>query len=126
MPYSSFYSLRARLTAELGYVLEMMEGFNDVLTSGQDRGFATKINTTTLVHPFIPIPWRVIKNPIVGMIFHSDHNGELTVEECVEIAPELRRLSEPWDDDDYDKIHALALAEAMDLAVEANEPLEFH
>jgi hypothetical protein len=71
------------------------------------------------------IPWSGVKDDIVPLIDHSDCDGELSPEDCKKIAPRIRELVKDWEDDDRDKQNALLLAEGMDKAVEANEPLKF-
>ena len=100
--YSGFDEFRHRLALEAGIDLYMMDGF------GGD------------------IPFDSINDPIKPLLDHSDCEGELTPEECATVAPRLRELVSNWDDEDYDKRHALYLAEGMDEAASNNENLRFY
>jgi hypothetical protein len=100
--YSGFNSFRARLAEEIGIVLRRMEGF-------------------TYYHP---VSWDGIKDDILPFLNHSDCDGELTYEECQQVAPRLLELIEDWDDDDIDKTRATILARDM-LAVQPEGELIF-
>lgn len=106
--YGGFNRARTRLAATIG------------ITLGDMQGFATPWSEV----PHADIPWPD-KDPIEPLLWHSDCDGELSVEECQSIAPRLRELVENWDDDDHDKIHFLLLADGMDTAAKEEEPLEF-
>jgi len=56
---------------------------------------------------------------------HSDCDGELSPEDCAQVAPRLLELIKNWPDDDYDKREARVLAEGMLECAEAKEALEF-
>jgi len=99
--YSGFNRFRDRLTKELGFSLKDMEGF------GGNKS------------------WDKIKDPILPLLNHSDCDGNLTPEECKEVAPRLRELVQNWHEDDFDRQAALGLAEGMDAAADAGEKLEF-
>jgi len=99
--YSGFMNFRRRIAQEIEIDLDMMEGF------GGD------------------IPFDSVNDPIMPLLNHSDCEGELTPKECGIVAPRLRELVSTWDDEDYDKRHALYLAEGMDEAVDRNENLIF-
>ena len=100
--YSGFDKFRHRLAQEVEIDLDMMDGF------GGD------------------IPFDSINDQIKPLLDHSDCEGELTPEECATVAPRLRELVSNWDYEDYDKRHALYLAEGMDEAASNNENLRFY
>ncbi|WAH35012.1 hypothetical protein [Alicyclobacillus dauci] len=99
--YSGFMRFRRRLAEQIGFALDEMEGF------GGTRSFDEMVDD------------------IKPLLDHSDCDGELTPEECKQVAPRLRELVSGWLDDDRDKIQALDLAEGMELAAEEGEPLRF-
>lgn len=99
--YSGFHRFRCKLAKEIGIDLDSMKGFGG------------------------KISWDKIKDPIKPLLNHSDCDGELTSEECREVAPRLRELVKDWPDDDYDKQKALELADGMEFAAIMNENLEF-
>ena len=99
--YSGFAGFRRRLALEIEVDLGMMDGF------GGD------------------IPFDSIKDPIEPLLNHSDCDGGLTPNDCSKVAPRLRELVSDWDDDDYDKKHALFLAEGMEEAISEDEIFEF-
>jgi hypothetical protein len=100
--YSGFMRFRVKLAKEIGIDLIKMQGFTD-------NGLS----------------WAKIKDPIVPLLYHSDCDGELTVEECKAVAPRLRELVADWPDHDFDKSKALELAFGMETAADAGEPLAF-
>lgn len=90
--YGGFHSFRKRLAKEIGIELDKMEGFAEMLQAQS---------------------WDTVSEPIKLLLHHSDCDGALSFRECEEIYPELLRLIEKWQDDDYDKITATKLANAM-------------
>lgn len=102
--YGSFYVFRINLANEIGMDLQEMEGFKKGCKG---------------------LSWDGFNDDIIPLLNHSDCDGELTVEECKKVAPRLRELVANWDDTDFHKSRALKLADGMDLAVKANEPLVF-
>lgn len=101
--YSGFNRFRTRLAKDIGIDLNSMVGF---------RG---------------DIPWeQAPRDPLLPLLNHSDCDGELTPEECKSIAPRLREIVNRWTDDPIDRTRGLQLADAMDEAAAAGEPLEFH
>ena len=61
---------------------------------------------------------------------HSDCEGDLSPEECRQVAPRLRELVKSWPDDEesergWDKRAALELAGDMDACADNAEPLIF-
>jgi len=103
--YGGFNSFRQRLAKEIGMNLEEMDGFRRDEKPG--------------------IPFSNFSDDIIPLLDHSDCDGVLAPDECKRVAPRLRELISKWDDDDYDKRHALELADGMDAAAVANEYLEF-
>jgi hypothetical protein len=100
--YSGFNRARNRLAAAIGFELYAMDGFK---SNGR--------------------PWSEMKDAVKPLLNHSDCDGDLTVEECKQVAPRLREIVSQWDKDDYDRKHFEELARGMDAAAEAGEPLEF-
>lgn len=72
-------------------------------------------------HP--SLPWDAIDTPLKPLLNHSDCDGDLSPEECAQIAPRLRQvIAELWPEGHE---NGLALAEAMEVAAAAGERLEF-
>jgi hypothetical protein len=117
--YSGFSRFRDALATHEGIDLDQMEGFR---RRGDDRP---------------RIPWTGITGPLVPLLNHSDCDGELSPEECRQIAPRLRAVvNELWPAETHSDFDAdpngyhnrssgLALADGMDTAAAAGEPLRF-
>lgn len=99
--YGGFNKFRARLGFEININLNAMIGFG---------GFTS---------------WDNVSDDIKYFLNHSDCNGELMPNECLKIAPRLKELVKKWDDNDYDKIKALELADDMEFLAKKNKPLIF-
>ncbi len=104
--YSGFMEFRERLGRAIGVKLSDMTGF------GGQR------------------PWAEVHDDIVGLLNHADCEGELLPAECSRIASRLRELVLSWkptpdSDEGYDRKMGLRLAEGMEIAADANHPLEF-
>lgn len=99
--YGGFHRFRIKLAAEVGIDLGSMAGFE-----------GNK-------------PWNNVKDDIVPLLKHSDCDGELSIDECKIVVPRLRQLVADWEDNSYDKVHALELAKGMEDAVKAARPLVF-
>lgn len=99
--YSGFDRFRIKLARELSIELEEMEGY-------KENG----------------ISWDGIDDPIVLLLHHSDCDGELSPEACTLIAIRLRELVRNWEGDP-DMVRAIYLAEGMEEAATAGEPLLF-
>lgn len=99
--YLGFSRFREKLAAKIGINLDVMEGFGGNLN------------------------WEGIDDPIIGLLNHSDCEGELSPEECGKIFPRLRELIAPWNEDDFDKKPAELLVSAMEHAAEEAIPLIF-
>lgn len=104
--YSGFNRFRARLANQIGIVLDDMDGFN---RNSPD---------------YSGVSWNTVKDPIKGLLNHSDCDGHITPKQCQRIAPRLRELVSSWEDC-YDKQMAISLADGMDEAAMKNENLEF-
>ena len=88
--YSGFNHFRKRLANEIGIDLENIQGYGGNLSLNK------------------------LQDDIKSLLDHSDCDGELSFQECEKVAPRLRELISDWDDDDYDKVQALLLAEGME------------
>lgn len=103
--YRGFHEFRTRLAAEIGVNIMDMEGFTD--------------------YPNIAVSWNTIHDDIVPLLDHSDCEGELEPDVCAKVTPRLRELIVPWSNDDYDKAHAIKLANAMEKCARKGRPLLF-
>lgn len=99
--YSGFNRFRERLAESININLSNMYGFG-----GTDS-------------------WYGLNDDIVPLLNHSDCDGKLTIRECRKVSKRLRELVVTWDDNDYDKMQALRLADGMDLAVKEKKQLIF-
>ena len=101
--YSGFNRFRRAIAAHEGIDLDAMRGF------GGDHD------------------WSTATTPLKPLLNHSDCDGELTPQECRQVAPRLRVVvTALWPDpNDYDRHAGLALADGMDTAAAADQPLEF-
>jgi hypothetical protein len=88
-------------------------------------GFQTRFDDPMPKSDLVPMSWGHIADPIVPLLDHSDCDGELTPGHCKQVAPRLRELVANWPEEDYDKRRALELADGMDVAAQAGEPLRF-
>ncbi len=103
--YGGFMTFRRRLAAEIGIVLNEMQGFR----IGEVAGGGS---------------WDSVKDDIVPFLNHSDCDGELTPEECKRVAPRLRELVRDWPDG-FDKGMAIILADDMERIADSGEALVF-
>ena len=115
--YSGFNRFRIRLAAAEGFDLEEMQGFGK---GGYFDG--TRVPGTR--------SWDEITTALKPLLNHSDCDGELTPEECAQIAPRLREVVAGWEQDGefsshYDEQGALRLADCMEACAAAGEKLEF-
>lgn len=99
--YGGFDRARTRLAKEFDIVLQEMVGFGG------------------------NVPWDHSRSPVMYLLDHSDCDGNLSPEQCREIAPALRAAVASWPDDDYDKKTFLELADGMEEAADFGEALEF-
>lgn len=107
--YGGFARFREALAKHEGIDLDAMEGFR---RHGDDRP---------------RISWSTVTTDLKPLLDHSDCDGQLTPEECRQVAPRLREVIDAiWPDErDYDRRTGLELAHGMDVAAQAGEPLEF-
>ena len=101
--YSGFMHFRERLAEDIGIILRDMYGF------GEDDG----------------ISWNTIDSDLFPLLNHSDCEGEMSPQECAQVAPALRKILESWPDEDYDTIQGLLLVEGMERCADEGIPLEF-
>jgi hypothetical protein len=99
--YSGFARFRERLAKHEGFDLDEMQGFNGLR------------------------PWSEITTALKPLLDHSDGDGELTPEECAQVAPRLREVLAGWEQDDYDTHSGRLLADGMEWCAANGEPLEF-
>ena len=100
--YGGFMEFRIRLAKEIGIDLKSMEGF---IEDGNS--------------------WDDVEDDIKLFLNHSDCDGELHCENCEKVWPRLKELIKNWPDDDYDKVNALELVEAMKSCAENEWDLVF-
>lgn len=100
--YSGFNRFRSRLAAQLGVNWEGLF---------KDRQRMEQFVQRT--------------DPIMPLLNHSDCDGSLTAEECVQVAAALRAMVKDWPDSDWDKGKALELADGMEEAVKKGEEFIF-
>lgn len=114
--YGGFDRFRTRLAASEGFVLDEMQGFSN------GRYFEDGYVAGTRL-------WDEVTTALKPLLNHSDCDGELSPEECAQVAPRLRQIVEGWDPDDarfdYDRRSGLALADCMEACAQAGEKLEF-
>lgn len=116
--YGGFTRFRERLAREIGVTLWAMENFCAVSPE--------QVAPYRRMPPeWVPIPWSTVRDPIAGLLNHSDCEGTLSADQCHAIAPRLREICGGWPEDDYDRRQAFILAEMMD-EVDAPQLLEFH
>lgn len=71
-------------------------------------------------------PWETVTTPLVPLLDHSDCDGELTPDQCTQVAARLREVVEElWPAPSVHRENGLLLADGMDAAAQAGEPLEF-
>ena len=132
--YSGFMNFRTKLATQAGIALNCMSGFASGPTSkpfealtifGESEESGTVPGFDKYVGRQEVIPWENIKDDIKLLLDHSDCDGGLTPGECTKVAPRLRELVSSWTEDDYDKRHALRLAEGMEEAISEDVIFEF-
>ncbi len=107
--YSGFGRFRDALAKHEGFNLDDMVGF------GGDRA------------------WDTVTTALKPLLDHSDCDGEISPEDCATVAPRLREVIDAiWPEGviepgrgAYDRSTGLLLAEGMEAAAAAGEPLEF-
>lgn len=112
--YRAFQCFREALAKHEGFDLNEMEGFF-APWRGHDRS------------TFPNRSWDEVDTPLEPLLNHDDNEGELTPDECRQVAPRLREVVPViWPDaDDREHRKGMALAEGMEMAAALNEPLEF-
>ena len=109
--YGGFHHFRERLATIEGFTLDEMSGFAPFDAPQDWTGRS----------------WDDVDTPLKPLLNHSDCDGDLSPEECAQIAPRLREVVIAlWpDENDYNRKSGLALAEGMERAAAAGERLEF-
>lgn len=116
--YGGFNRFRERLAASEGFILSEMQGFSNSRYFEDDYKPGGR-------------SWDEITTDLKPLLNHSDCDGELTPEECAQVAPRLREVAESWPRegvtmaDAFDYRGALKLAECMEICASNNEKLEF-
>jgi hypothetical protein len=116
--YTGFNHFRTRLAASEGFDLDEMQGFSKGDRFGDDYEPGTR-------------PWDEVTSALKPLLNHSDCDGELTPEECAQVAPRLREVADGWPNDGvgmrdaFDHRGALALAECMEICAAHDESLVF-
>ncbi len=113
--YGGFGRFREALAEHEGFKLNEMHGF-----CAPWRGDGPE------AHP--NRSWDEIASPLKPLLNHSDCDGDLSPEECAQIAPRLREVVDaiwPEGGDGYDREHGLLLAEGLELAASEGERFEF-
>lgn len=106
--YGGFHRFRRAIAAHEGIDLDKMYGF---ARHGDDTP---------------KLSWDTITTPLKPLLNHSDCDGELAPDECRQVAPKLREVIDAvWPEDCYDRQAGLELANGMDAAAAAGEPLQF-
>lgn len=100
--YSGFMRFRERLAKAEGFDLQTMAGF----TAGGE-------------------PWSGVTTDLAPLLNHSDCDGELSPQECKQVAPRLKEIIGGWDLDDYDRRSGIELVAAMEYCAGNGESLEF-
>jgi hypothetical protein len=110
--YTGFGAFRRALALFEGFELDDMNGF------GGDR------------------EWSTVHTDLAPLLDHSDCDGELPPDHCRQVAPRLRQVIDElwpayravWEIDPgahFNRGSGLALADGMDAAAAAGEPLQF-
>lgn len=116
--YGGFNRFRTRLAASEGFILDEMQGFSNGNYFSDDYVPGTR-------------SWDEITTALKPLLNHSDCDGELTPEECAQVAPRLREVAAGWPEDGvamvdaFDYRGALALAECMEICAASGSRLVF-
>lgn len=106
--YSGFMRFREALAQHEGIDLDRMEGFRRY---GDDRP---------------RVSWATVDSPLKALLDHSDCDGEMSPEDCRQVAPYLRKvIHEVWPGDCYDRENGLLLVDGMEKAAAEGVPLDF-
>jgi len=144
--YSGFNSFREKVAAQIGINLPKMEGFSDVDKSIlAEQGW--EAYQKACEEDTDKISWDTVNDPIKGLLYHSDCEGEIPADQCAAIADRLEEIIKNWPDysklkvdpfwqergyspemqlRNYDKEQALGLIEGLREAAKTGNPLEFH
>ncbi len=107
--YSSFNQWRTWLADKVGISLQKMEGF------GGDIEWTEEMKEQN----YYPL------------LYHSDCDGDLSIEECKKIKSFLEKILDTKPNVDKDRLidwnyaHTLSFFQGCQKAIEANEPIEF-
>jgi len=109
--FTTFHEFRRRLAQLAGINLEEMQGYTDPPEAGK--------------------PWSEVDDPIVYLLDHSDCDGEISPEECEELAPRLRELLDKWSDESddgyaYFQVNGRQLADGLAICPAMNHSLQFY
>jgi hypothetical protein len=119
--YSGFMRFRRALAKAEGLNLDDMEGYADHRLGRLMREGETPV-------PEQAITWDSVSTPLEPLLNHSDCDGELTPEECKQVAPRLKEIASGSFDDlpeSHEKRRALDLVAAMEYCAEHGENLRF-
>lgn len=105
--YSGFMQFRVKLCKAIGY--------GDL---GDYNGFGGSV-------PW-PTPKDQLYSPINHLLNHSDCDGELTAEQCKEMAQPFREVIEKWPEGDYDREMGQRFADMMDACAERGGVIGFY
>lgn len=65
------------------------------------------------------------KDPLTALLYHSDHDGSLTKEQCTKIIPVLKTMITKWEKGNQYREKGLQLVKGMEAAVAAKKSLDF-
>ena len=143
IPYSAFGRFRERLWQQIRPpgkpVLGLMQGFMPStaleiyrLREGHDLPIYSQPEDYKLFEGEMSDWWHLhaanwddVESPLRHLIHHSDCDGDLSPEQCREVAPALREAVSSWNEGDYEREFAENLANAMDICAENNRRLIF-
>lgn len=106
--YSGFGRFREKLANAEGFNLNDMEGF-------------LRLHET----PRPMRSWDTVTTDLKPLLNHSDCDGELTPQECKQVAPRLKQIIADWPLEDRDRDSGLELVAAMEHCAGHGENLEF-
>lgn len=104
-PYSSFHSFRKFLANRIGIVLDSLEGFG---------------GTTS---------WDTFEHDIKPLLFHSDCDGELSPEECEQVARGLKSIIDATAETEENEYYIRKAKQFMEGCLDAaskKESIDFH
>lgn len=106
--YGGFARFRQALAEHEGIDLSVMNGFRK---GGDDRD---------------RVSWDTVSSPLKPLLDHSDCDDELSPRACAAVAPYLRVVVAALPEENtYDRVNGLLLADAMEAAAAEGVPLEF-